>query len=209
MMNKGSRRIDRRSFLAGGAAIAAGSALGGPMAKGQTTNAPGVTNTEIKIGQTSPYSGPASNMSTMSRVEAAYISKINAEGGINGRKINLISLDDGYSPAKTVEQTRRLVEEDEVAFLFHSIGTGGATAVAHYLNQKKIPSVMIATGSARFHDPKTLPWCIGYDASGEIEGLVFGKFVLEQKPNAKVAVLYQNDDFGQAYLKGTQDLARG
>ena len=202
MMNKGSRRIDRRSFLAGGAAIAAGSALGGPMAKGQTTNAPGVTNTEIKIGQTSPYSGPASNMSTMSRVEAAYISKINAEGGINGRKINLISLDDGYSPAKTVEQTRRLVEEDEVAFLFHSIGTGGATAVAHYLNQKKIPSVMIATGSAQFHDPKTLPWCIGYDASGEIEGLVFGKFVLEQKPNAKVAVLYQNDDFGQAYLKG-------
>ena len=208
-MNKGSRRIDRRSFLAGGAAIAAGSALGGPMAKGQTTNAPGVTNTEIKIGQTSPYSGPASNMSTMSRVEAAYISKINAEGGINGRKINLISLDDGYSLAKTVEQTRRLVEEDEVAFLFHSIGTGGATAVAHYLNQEdserhdrhRFGSIPRPENVALVHWIRRL----GRDR---------GVGVREIRPRAKAQRQggrpLSKRRFGQAYLKRIfQDLARG
>lgn len=195
-------RVTRRTVLAGASLVTTGS-VGLPMiAAAQSKNAPGVTDKEIKIGQTTPFSGPASNMSAMSRVEAAYFAKINEEGGINGRKLNLISLDDGYSPPKTVEQTRRLVEQDEVAFIFHPIGTGGATAVARYLNQRKIPHLLIGTGSAKFHDPDTLPWSLGYDASGEIEGIIFGKFVRMQKPNSKVAILYQNDDFGQAYLKG-------
>jgi branched-chain amino acid transport system substrate-binding protein len=193
--------MSRRNALAGLAGAAASPfVLRQSFAQGGT--APGITKNEIKIGQTAPYSGSASNMSTMSRVELAYFAKINAEGGINGRKLNLISLDDGYSPPKTVEQTRRLVEQDEVAFLFHPIGTGGATAVARYLNQRKIPHLLVATGSARFHEPSVLPWSLGYDASGEIEGLIFGKFILKEKPGAKIAILYQNDDFGQAYLSG-------
>lgn len=196
------KAITRRNALIGAASFAAGSSLAGRLAFAQSGNTPGITKDEIKIGQTAPYSGGASNMSAMSRVEAAYFAKINAEGGINGRKLNLISLDDGYAPPKTVEQTRRLVEQEEVAFLFHSIGTGGATAVARYLNQRKVPHLLIGTGSIRFHEPDVLPWSLGYDASGEIEGIIFAKFILKQKPNAKIAVLYQNDDFGQAYLKG-------
>lgn len=194
--------ITRRAALLGAAAATAGAAVGGLAGAAQAADAPGISKTEIKIGQTAPYSGGASNMSVMSRVEAAYFAKINDEGGINGRKLNLISLDDGYSPPKTVEQTRRLVEQDGVAFLFHPIGTGGATAVARYLNQRKVPHLLIGTGSIRFHDPEGLPWSLGYDASGEIEGLIFGTFILKQKPAGKIAILYQNDDFGQAYLKG-------
>ena len=192
-------RPTRRGALLGGAAAGTGLWFGGASAQEAM---PGITKTEIKIGQTSPYSGAASNMSAMSKVEAAYFAKINDEGGINGRKLTLISLDDGYQPQKTVEQTRRLIEQEGVAFLFHSIGTGGATATARYLNQRKIPSILIATGSARFHEPDVLPYSLGYDASGEIEGIIFARFILKERPNAKIALLYQNDDFGQAYLKG-------
>ncbi len=195
--------LTRRATLLSTAALAAWVVAGPTAARAE--NAPGVTATEIKIGQTAPYSGGASNMSTMSKVEAAYFAKINAEGGINGRKLTLISLDDGYSPQKTVEQTRRLIEQDEVAFLFHPIGTGGALAVSRYLNQRKIPHVLVATGSTRFHDPSTLPWSIGYDASGELEGIIFAKYILKERPNGKIAILYQNDDFGQAYLKGVRE----
>ena len=196
-------KVTRRTTLLGTAAAAA-LGVARPRPAG-AANAPGVTATEIKIGQTAPYSGGASNMSTMSRVEAAYFVKINAEGGINGRKITLISLDDSYSPQKTVEQTRRLIEQDEVAFLFHPIGTGGALAVSRYLNQRKIPHLLIGTGSSRFHDPATLPYSMAYDASGELEGIIFAKFILKERPNGKIAILYQNDDFGQAYLKGVRE----
>jgi branched-chain amino acid transport system substrate-binding protein len=166
---------------------------------------PGVTDTEIKIGQTMPYSGPLSGMGTHGRAMAAYFEKLNQEGGVNGRKIKLISLDDGYSPPKTVEQTRKLVEQDEVLFLFGSFGTATNTAIQRYLNSKRVPQLFVVTGADKFHDPKTHPWTMGFVPAYQIEARAYAKYVLKNHPNGKIGVLYQNDDFGKDFLKGLKE----
>ena len=165
----------------------------------------GASDTEIKIGNTMPYSGPASAYGTIGKVEAAYFRKINDEGGINGRKITFITLDDAYSPPKTVEMTRRLVEQDQVLLIFQSLGTASNAAVHKYLNQKKIPQLFIATGSSKWNDPKNYPWTIGWQPNYHTEGLIYARHILKSKPDAKVAVLYQNDDYGKDVLQGLED----
>ena len=194
--------ITRRTFLQSSAAAAAFAASAG---SARADNAPGVTDTEIKIGQTMPYSGPASAYGVIGRTEAAYFKMINEQGGINGRKINLISLDDGYSPPKTVEQVRRLVEEEKVAFLFNTLGTPPNTAIRPYCNDNKIPQLFVATGAAKWNDPKHFPWTMGYQPSYQTESRIYAKHILATKPGAKIAVLYQNDDFGKDYLIGLKD----
>ncbi|HTP74083.1 MAG TPA: ABC transporter substrate-binding protein [Burkholderiaceae bacterium] len=166
---------------------------------------PGATDTEIKIGDTKPYSGPASAYGTIGKAIAAYFDKINAEGGINGRKIKFISLDDGYNPAKTVEQVRKLVEEDEVLFVFNPLGTPSNTAIHKYMNQKKVPQLFVATGATKWGDPKNFPWTMGWQPNYQTEGKIYAAHILETKPNAKIGVLYQNDDYGKDYLKGFED----
>ncbi len=160
----------------------------------------GVTDTEIKLGQTMPYSGPASAYGTIGRVEAAYFQMINEQGGVNGRKINLISLDDGYSPPKTVEQTRRLVEQDQVLLIYQSLGTPTNTAIQRYLNAQKVPQLFVATGATKWGDPKNYPWTMGWQPSYHAESVIYAKYILQNKPAAKIAVLYQNDDYGKDYL---------
>src|SRR6185312_7522272 len=162
----------------------------------------GVTDTEIKIGNIMPYSGPASAYGVIGKTEQAYFNKINAEGGINGRKIAFVSYDDGYSPPKTVEQTRRLVESDEVLLVFNAMGTAANSAVQKYLNARKVPQLFVSSGAAKWNDPLNFPWTMGFTPSYETEGFIYAKFVLEQRPGAKVAILFQNDDFGKDYLKG-------
>ena len=164
--------------------------------------APGISDTEIKIGQTLPLSGPASAYGQIGRAEAAYFHMINDQGGINGRKITLIQLDDGYSPPKTVEQTRRLVEQDRVAFVFSSIGTPTNMSVLKYLNEKKVPQLWIGSGSSKFDDPKHFPWTIAFLPSYLVEGRIYARYLMQDKPDAKVAVLYQNDDYGKDILDG-------
>ncbi len=171
----------------------------------QRANPPGVTDTEIKIGQTMPYSGPASAYGTIGRSEAAYFKMINEQGGVNGRKINLISLDDGYSPPKTVEQTRKLVEQEQVAFIFNSLGTPPNTAIRDYLNDNKVPQLFVATGASKFGDYKRYPWTMGWQPNYRTEGAVFAKHILSSKPNAKIGILYQNDDFGKDYLDSVKE----
>src|SRR5690349_10466786 len=161
---------------------------------------PGVSDTEIKLGQTMPYSGPASAYGTIGRAESAYFQMINEQGGINGRKISLLSLDDGYSPAKTVEQTRRLVEQDQVLFLYQSLGTPTNTAVQRYLNAQKVPQLLVATGATKWGDPKNFPWTMGWQPSYHAESMIYAKYIVDNKPDAKIAVLYQNDDYGKDYL---------
>jgi branched-chain amino acid transport system substrate-binding protein len=165
----------------------------------------GATDTEIKLGNIMPYSGPASSYSVIGRTEAAYFNKINAEGGINGRKINFISYDDGYSPPKTVEQARKLVESDEVLFIFNSLGTPPNSAIQKYMNSKKVPQLFVATGATKWNDPKEFPWTMGWQPSYQSEARIYAKYILKEKPNAKIAVLYQNDDYGKDYLKGFKD----
>ena len=165
----------------------------------------GATDTEIKIGDTKPYSGPASAYGTIGKAIAAYFDKINAEGGINGRKIKFISLDDGYNPAKTVEQVRKLVEEDEVLFVFNRLGTPSNTAIHKYMNQKKVPQLFVATGATKWGNPKEYPWTMGWQPNYQTEGKIYAAHILETKPNAKIGVLYQNDDYGKDYLKGFED----
>jgi branched-chain amino acid transport system substrate-binding protein len=194
--------INRRSFLQSSAAAAAFAASAG---SARADNAPGVTATEIKIGQTMPYSGPASAYGVIGRTEAAYFKMINEQGGVNGRKINLISLDDAYSPPKTVEQVRRLVEQEQVAFLFQTLGTPSNTAIRPYCNENKVPQLFVATGAAKWDDPKHFPWTIGYNPSYQTESRIYGKHIVATKPNAKIAVLYQNDDFGKDYLIGLKE----
>ena len=162
---------------------------------------PGVSDTEIKIGQTVPYSGPASAYSTWGKSEAAYFAKINAEGGVNGRRINLISLDDGYSPPRTVEQTRRLVEHDEVLLLFSPLGTPTSSAVLKYVNAKKVPQLFVASADGKFDDPDHYPWTMGWIPTQETETAAFARYIVESRSNPRIAVLYQNDDFGKDYLK--------
>jgi branched-chain amino acid transport system substrate-binding protein len=165
----------------------------------------GVTATEIKIGNTNPYSGPASAYGTIGKVLGAYIKKVNDEGGINGRKINYITYDDGYSPPKTVEMVRRLVEQDQVAFVFQTLGTPTNTAIHKYMNQQKVPHLFVATGATKWNDPKNFPWTMGWQPNYQAEGQIYAKYVLKNVPDAKVGVLYQNDDYGKDYVKGFKD----
>ncbi|MBC7956367.1 MAG: ABC transporter substrate-binding protein [Cytophagales bacterium] len=166
---------------------------------------PGASDTEIKLGQTMPYSGPASAYGTIGKLHVAYFKMINEQGGINGRKINLISLDDGYSPPKTVEQVRKLVEQDEVLALFNTLGTAPNSAIHKYVNAKKVPHLFLSTGATKWGDPKNFPWTIGFNLSYQSEGIIYAKWLLKTKPNAKIAVLYQNDDYGKDVLKGVKD----
>ena len=166
---------------------------------------PGASDTEIKLGQTMPYSGPASAFGTMGRTEAAYFQKVNDEGGIRGRKINLLSLDDGYSPPKTVEQTRRLVEQEGVLMIYGSLGTAHATATHKYLNSKRVPQLFIATSGLRWDDPKNFPWTMALPPNQRADTSLFVRHLLRVRPNAKVAILYQNDDYGRDYVKAFRE----
>jgi branched-chain amino acid transport system substrate-binding protein len=165
----------------------------------------GVTPTEIKIGNTNPYSGPASAYGTIGKVIGAYFKKVNDEGGVNGRKINYITLDDQYSPPKTVEMVRRLVEQDQVALLFQTLGTPPNSAIHKYVNQQKVPHLFVATGATKWNDPKAFPWTMGYQPNYQTEGRIYAAYVLKNMPDAKVGILYQNDDYGKDYLKGFED----
>jgi len=180
--------------------------VGSRASLGEKKYGPGVTDTEIKIGQTMPYSGPVSVYGTIGRAEMAYFDKINAEGGINGRKIKLISLDDGYNPAKTVEQTRKLVEDEGVLLLFGPLGTPTNTAIHKYVNTKQVPHLFPQTGATKWGDPKNFPWTMGgLLLPYQVEGKIYAKYILQNKPDARIAVLYQNDDFGKDYVKGFKD----
>jgi branched-chain amino acid transport system substrate-binding protein len=190
--------------LLAGASAAFALALAVP-ASAQKKYDPGASDTEIKIGQTMPYSGPASAYGTIGKVEAAYFRKVNDEGGVNGRKINLISLDDAYSPPKTVEMVRRLVEQDEVLLVFQTLGTPSNTAIHKYLNAKKVPQLFVATGATKWNDPTGHPWTMGWQPNYQTETAIYAKHILKEKPNAKIGVLYQNDDYGKDYLKGLKD----
>jgi len=165
----------------------------------------GVTDTEIKIGNIMPYSGPSSAWSMIGKTEAAYFRKINAEGGINGRKITYISYDDAYSPPKAVEQARRLVESDEVLLIFHSLGTADNTAIQKYMNTRKVPQLFVASGATKWNDPQNFPWTMGWQPNYQSEARVYAKYILKERPNARIAVIYQNDDYGKDYLKGLKD----
>ena len=165
----------------------------------------GASDSEIKIGNIMPYSGPASAYGVIGRTEAAFFKKINAEGGINGRKINFISYDDGYSPPKTVEQARKLVESDEVLFIFNSLGTPPNSAIHKYMNSKKVPQLFVATGATKWNDPQNFPWTMGWQPNYQSEARIYAKYLLKEKPGARIAVLYQNDDYGKDYLKGLKD----
>ena len=195
--------LSRKNFLA--AALALGLVTLAAPAAAQKKYDPGATDTEIKIGQTMPYSGPASAYGTIGKVEAAYFKMLNEQGGINKRKINFISLDDGYSPPKTVEMVRRLVEQDEVLFLLGTLGTPSNTAIHKYMNGKKVPHLFLATGASKWNDPKNFPWTMGFNVNYQSEGKLYGQDILRTRPNAKIAVLYQNDDYGKDYLKGFKD----
>jgi branched-chain amino acid transport system substrate-binding protein len=169
-------------------------------------SAPGVSATEIRIGQTMPYSGPASAYAVIGKFETLYFNMLNDEGGINGRKVVLLSRDDTYNPARTLEATRRLVEEDHVAIIFGSLGTAPNTAIERYLNDHKVPQVFIASGADKFGDPQNFPWTIGYQPSYRTEAQVYGKYILKTRPEAKIGVLFQNDDFGKDYVRGLKDV---
>ena len=194
-----------------------GTGLAALLALGMTTGAvaaekqygPGVTDTEIKIGNTMPYSGPASAYGTEGKAEAAYFAMINDQGGINGRKINFISRDDAYSPPKTVEVAHQLVEQDQVLLLFGAVGTAGNLAIRDYMNEKMVPQLFITSGDPKFDDPKHYPWTMGFQASYRVEARVYARYILENVPDAKIAVLYQNDDLGKDYLAGLRDVLGG
>jgi branched-chain amino acid transport system substrate-binding protein len=179
--------------------------LASGLAFGAGQYGPGASDTEIKIGNTMPYSGPASAYGIIGKTEAAYFTMINEQGGINGRKINFISRDDGYSPPKTVEQVRKLVEQDQVLFLFSTLGTPTNTAIHGYLNDNKVPQLFVATGADQWNDPKHFPWTMGFIPSYGMEARIYARYILRNLPNAKIAVLYQNDDFGKDYLNGLRE----
>jgi branched-chain amino acid transport system substrate-binding protein len=166
---------------------------------------PGASDREIKIGNTNPYSGPASAYGTIGKSIAAYFKMVNDQGGINGRKVNFITYDDSYSPPKTVEMARKLVEQDEVLFVFQTLGTPSNTAIHKYMNMKKVPQMHVATGATKWNDPKNNPWTMGWQPNYQSEARIYAQHILKTKPNAKIAVLYQNDDYGKDYLKGLHD----
>ncbi len=183
--------------------VAASFAVG--TADAQKKYGPGASDSEIKIGQTMPYSGPASAYGTVGKASAAYFEKINSEGGINGRKITFLSLDDGYTPPKTVEQVRKLVEQEGVLLLFGTLGTPTNSAIHKYVNAKKVPHLFLNTGATKWNDPKNYPWTMGYNLSYQAESRIYAKYLLQTKPTAKIAILYQNDDYGKDYVKGLKD----
>jgi branched-chain amino acid transport system substrate-binding protein len=200
------KHLTRRTILAAApAALALGAPLLARPARAAKQYGPGVTDSEIKIGNSSPYSGPLSNASPIPLSEGAYFKMINDQGGINGRKITFISDDDAYSPPKAVEMTRKLVESDKVLFLSGSVGTPTNSAVWHYLNEKKVPQLFVSTGATKWDDPKGHPWTMGFFISYQAEGRIYAAYILKEKPDAKIGVLYQNDDFGKDYLKGVVD----
>jgi branched-chain amino acid transport system substrate-binding protein len=192
----------RLATLSAALVILAASASGALAQKKYDT---GASDTEIKIGNIMPYSGPASAYGVIGTTETAYFKKINAEGGINGRKISYISYDDAYSPPKTVEQARKLVESDEVLFIFNPLGTPPNSAIQKYMNAKKVPQLFVATGATKWNDPKEFPWTMGWQPNYQSETQIYAKYILKEKPDAKIAVLYQNDDYGKDYLKGLKD----
>jgi branched-chain amino acid transport system substrate-binding protein len=194
----------RRILLATAAALA-GVVLVSAPAPAQKKYDPGASDTTIKIGNINPYSGPASAYGMIGKTIDAYFKKVNAEGGINGRKITFISYDDGYSPPKTVEQARKLVESDEVLLIFQSLGTPGNTAIQRYMNGKKVPQLFVATGATQFGNPKDFPWTMGWQPNYQSEGRIYAKYILEKHPNGKIGILYQNDDYGKDYVKGLKD----
>src|SRR5476649_31891 len=186
--------------LLAGAAVTI--ALSASSAYAQKKYDTGATDSEIKIGQTVPFSGPASAYSTIAKAQAAYMKMINDQGGVNGRKINLIQYDDAYSPPKAVEQVRKLVEGDEVLFTFQIIGTPSNAAVQKYLNAKKVPQLLAGTGASRFSDPQNAPWTIAFNPNYQSEGRIYAQYILKNHPDAKIGILYQNDDLGRDYLTG-------
>ena len=185
-------------------AIAACCLLASP-AVAQKKYDPGASDTEIRIGNIMPYSGPASAYGTIGKALAAYFNKVNAEGGINGRKIRFITYDDGYAPPKTVEQARRLVENDEVLLILNSLGTAHNTAIQKYMNAKKVPQLFVATGATKFGDPKNFPWTMGWQPNYQSEGRIFAQYILKNHPDGKIGILFQNDDYGKDYVKGLKD----
>jgi branched-chain amino acid transport system substrate-binding protein len=194
--------VSRRAFLQSSAASVASLACG---VSARADDAPGVTESEIKIGQTMPYSGPLSTYAVIGKTDAAYFAMINESGGVNGRKIRLISLDDEYDPAKTFEQTRRLVEHEGVAFIFNSLGTWTNGAIRPYLNINEIPQLFVASGAEMFGEQERFPWTMGWQPSYQTEAAIFGKHMLATKPYAKIGVLYQNDRFGIDYIVGLKE----
>jgi branched-chain amino acid transport system substrate-binding protein len=187
-------------------ALVLGVAIGtaGPAAA-QKKYDPGASDTEIKVGNINPYSGPASAYGTIGKTIDAYFKKVNAEGGVNGRKINFISYDDGYSPPKAVEQARKLVESDEVLLIFQSLGTPSNTAIQKYMNAKQVPQLFVATGATKWGDPKNFPWTMGWQPSYQSESHIYAQYILKNHPNGKIGILYQNDDYGKDYVKGLKD----
>jgi branched-chain amino acid transport system substrate-binding protein len=196
------QRLTRRTILAAAPSLLVLSALPARAAK---QYGPGVTDTEIKIGNTCFYSGPASSYGTIGKAMAAYYRMVNDQGGVNGRKITFLSYDDAYSPPKTVEQTRRLVEQDEVLLDAGPLGTPTNSAIWQYMNQKKVPQLFVSTGATKWDDPAGHPWTIGWQPNYQSEGRIYATFILKEKPDGKIGVLYQNDDFGKDYLKGLKD----
>ena len=180
-------------------------ALASPAILAQKKYDPGASDTEIRIGNTNPYSGPASAYGTIGKTIAAYFKMVDDQGGINGRKINFISYDDAYSPPKTVEMVRKLVEQDNVLFVFQTLGTPSNTAIHKYMNMKKVPQLHVATGASKWNDPKNFPWTMGWQPNYQTEARIYAKNILQTKPDVKIGVLYQNDDYGKDYLKGLKD----
>jgi branched-chain amino acid transport system substrate-binding protein len=197
-----------RQWLTMAATVGIAALVASPVAA-QKKYDPGATDTEIKIGNIMPYSGPASAFGEVGKTEAAYFQKVNAEGGINGRKINFISYDNGYSPPKTVEQARKLVESDEVLLIFQPLGTANNAAIQRYMNAKKVPQLFVGTGGTRFNDPEHFPWTTGWEPTYHSEARIYAEYLLKNHPQGKVAILYQNDDLGKDYLKGLKDGLNG
>jgi branched-chain amino acid transport system substrate-binding protein len=195
--------LHRRNMVGGAVAVLAAPSFA-RLARAE--QAPGITVSEIKFGNTYPYSGPASGYATNGKAEAAYFRMINEQGGINGRKLNFLSYDDTGSPPKTVEQTRRLIEQDGVAFLFNPLGTPTNTAIVKYVNQKKVPHLFLATGADKWGDYKEHPWTIGWQPSYRVEAQIYAKYIQRTKPNARIGIIYQNDDFGKDYIAGVKDV---
>jgi branched-chain amino acid transport system substrate-binding protein len=190
----------KRTLIPIAALLAA--ALASPAALAQKKYDQGASDKEILIGHINPYSGPASAYGTIGRSIAAYFKKVNEEGGVNGRQINMISYDDGYSPPKTVEMARKLVEQDKVLLIFQPLGTPSNSAIHKYMNAKKVPQLFVATGATKWNDPKNFPWTMGWQPNYQTEAVIYAQHILKEKPNAKIAVLYQNDDYGKDYLEG-------
>src|SRR5580700_9722523 len=191
--------------LAAITALLAAFAITATAASAQKQYDPGASDTEIKIGNIMPYSGPASSYGVIGKTEAAFFNKVNAEGGINGRKINFISYDDAYSPPKAIEQARKLVESDGVLLIFQSLGTPSNSAIMKYMNAKKVPQLFVATGATKFGDPKDFPWTMGWQPNYQSEGRIYAKYLMDSHPNGKIGILYQNDDYGKDVVKGLKD----